>query len=89
MFPASWLQMSSMIVNAYKTMEYGAAMMDPMTRLLIHSIGCIFVDNTVLYIWKDDLKTGREMWGQTQEEVALWGELPISTGGAVKVDKSF
>ena len=33
--PASWLQMSSSIVNAYKAMDYGAAMMDPVTRLLI------------------------------------------------------
>ena len=87
--PASWLQMSSMIVNAYKTMDYGAAMMDPVTRRLIYSIGCLFVDDTDLYIWKDDLKTGREVWEQTQEEVTLWGNLLIATGGAVKVDKSF
>ena len=59
--PASWLQMSSMIVNAYKAMDYGAAMMDPVTRLLIHSIRCLFMDNTDLYSWKDDLKTGREV----------------------------
>ena len=70
-------------------MDYGAAMMDPVTRLLIHSIGCIFVDNTDLYIWKDDLKTGREVCEQTQEDITLWGELLITMGGAVKVGKSF
>ena len=59
--PESWLQMSYMIVNTYKAMDYGAAMMDLVTRLLIHSIRCLFVDDTDRYTWKDDLKTGGEV----------------------------
>ena len=65
-------------------MDYRVAMMNLVTRLLICSIGYQFVDNTDLYIWKGDLKTGREVWEQTQEEIIF-----IVTGGAVKVDKSF
>ena len=70
-------------------MDYGVAMMDPVIRLLVHSIGCLFMDDTDLFIWKDDLKTGREVWEQTQEDAMLWGELLIAIGGAVKVSKSF
>ena len=87
--PVSWVQMSSMIVNAYKAMDHGVAMMNPVTRLLIHSIGCLFVDDTYLCIWKDDLRNGREVWKQTQEEVTLWGELLIATGGGQSRQNAF
>jgi hypothetical protein len=47
--PASWLQLSSMIVNAYKTKGHSSTIADPITMERINSVGCSFVDDTDLY----------------------------------------
>ena len=63
--------------------------MDPITSLVIYTMGCLYVDDTDLYICKDDLTSGDEVWDETQDAVKLWCELLIATGGAVKAAKSF
>ena len=45
--PPSWLQISSVIVNIQRALGYGAKIIDPITKLLIHTIGALFVDDTM------------------------------------------
>ena len=39
--PASWIQLSSMIINYFREHGYGAEFVDPITRISYHSIGCV------------------------------------------------
>ena len=87
--PASWLQLSSILVWCFKAANYGCHILDPISGALIYTIGCLFVDDTDLFIWKDGLMSGREVWLETQDAVRMWASLLCATGGAVKAAKSF
>ena len=69
--PTSWLQISSPIGNAFQSLEYGAMIMDITTRAIIYTIDCLYVDKRGLFIWKDVLRLGEEVWQETQEAVML------------------
>ena len=47
--PVSWIQFSAVIVNVLKRLEFGAMIVDPITRNVIHTAGSMFVDDTHLY----------------------------------------
>jgi hypothetical protein len=64
--PPSWIQLSTVLVNVFKQLEFGALVADPITQELIHSMGTLFVDDTGLYTWKDGLLDPGELWVQTQ-----------------------
>ena len=69
--PASWLQLSSILVWCYRAANYGYHLFDPISGALIYTIGCLFVlDDTDLYIFKDGLMSGEEVWIETQD--AVW-----------------
>lgn len=87
--PPSWVQLSSVLVCILRNMGMGAQIEDPFTREIIHTIGALFVDETDLYVWKEYLRSGAELWPAAQEELAWWGELIITTGGGLKAEKSF
>ncbi len=71
----SWIQLSAVLVNMFKQMEFGALVADPMTQEIIHSMGTLFVDDTDLYTWKDGLLNPGELWVQTQLELTQWSTL--------------
>ena len=87
--PASWLQLSSMIVGAYKALGYGATILDPISRAIDYSIGCLFVDDTDLYVWKDGLRSAEDLWEETQASTNAWSSLLCATGGAPKPRKCY
>ena len=87
--PASWLQLSSMIVGAYKALGYGAEIIDPITRRIDRSIGCLFVDDTELYVWKDGLRSAESLWAEAQEATTAWASLLCATGGSPKPHKGY
>ena len=47
--PPSWIQLSAVLVNAFKQLELGALISDPITLEMIHTIRALFVNNTDLY----------------------------------------
>ena len=81
--------MSSSIANMYKGKDYGAKVIDPITKALIHMTGAIFVDYTDLYCWIDSMLTGEEVFDQIQMETMQWGRLLIATGGCLKLEQCF
>ena len=87
--PASWLQLSSMIINAFKSEGFGARMIDPVTLALTLTIGCLYVDDTDIYVWDDTLTSAISVWKRAQDAVSLWSRLLMATGGAIKGQKSF
>ena len=87
--PASWIQLSSIIVNVYKSMGFGAKIIDPITGSASHTIGCLFVDDTDLYCMDETLTTIPQLATLASMQTSWWARLLNSTGGAIKGPKSF
>ena len=87
--PASWIQLSSIIVNVYKSMGFGAKISDPITGERSHSIGCLFVDDTDLYGMDDSIITRAQVAATASMQISWWSRLLNATGGAIKGAKSF
>jgi hypothetical protein len=56
---------------------------------MIHTMGALFVNNTNLYTWRDDIYNRIELWVQTQLDLKTWSCLLNATGGALKAKKCF
>ena len=87
--PASWVQLSSIFVKIYREHGFGAKLNDPVTKALIHSIGCLFIDDTDLYTFDSRLRSALEVHRTAQQAIALWSSLLSASGGAIKTEKSF
>jgi hypothetical protein len=81
--PPSWIQLSAVMVNVYKQLGLGTNIHNPITDNIIHSMGAMFVDDLVLYTWKDNITDPVELMMQAQREVSQWSLLLNSTGGAL------
>jgi hypothetical protein len=51
--PPSWIQLNAVLVNALK--QLNTLIQDPITVEIIHSMGALFVDNTDLYTWQENI----------------------------------
>ena len=87
--PSAWLVLSSFLVSIYKSMGYGSRTQAPITRAWLDVMGVLFVDDTDLYIMDECIKSGYDLWDETQEATTAWGKLLIATGGALKPEKCF
>jgi hypothetical protein len=61
----------------------------PISDVIIHSMGDLFVDDTDMYMWREHIMDPTELWAQTQIKIAQWGNLLNATGGALKPEKCF
>ncbi len=87
--PPSWIQLSAVMVNVFKQLNLGAMVRDPITAKIIHSMGTLFVDNTDLYTWREDILDPGELWYQAQMDLEHWSCLLNAAGGALKPEKCF
>ena len=87
--PASWIQLSSIIVNVYKAMGFGAKISDPITGEQSHTIGCLFVDDTDLYGMDESITFIAQVASTASLQISWWSRLLNATGGAIKGAKSF
>jgi hypothetical protein len=87
--PPSWIQLSAVLVNVFKQLNLGAVIQDPITAEIIHSMGPLFVDDTDLYTWRENILDPGELWGQAQLELENWSCLLNATRGALKPEKCF
>ncbi len=85
--PPSWIQLSLVMVNVFKQLGRRATLKDPITSKTIHTMGVLFMDDTDLYTWKDDIYNQTELWVQTQIDLETWSCLLNVTGGALKAKK--
>jgi hypothetical protein len=67
--PPSWIQLSAVLVNAFKQLNLGTLIQDPITVEVIHSMGALFVDDTNIYIWQENILHPGELWCQAQLEL--------------------
>jgi hypothetical protein len=88
--PASWVQLSSVIVNCYKQQGFGAKIRDPISGDISNSIGCLFVDDTDLYLMEEGrLNAVEQLHYESQHALNWWSNFLAATGGAIKGSKSF
>ncbi len=87
--PPSWIQLSAVLVNVFKQLNLGALIQDPLTAEVIHSMGTLFVDDTDLYTWRENILNPGNSWCQAQLELEHWSCLPNVMGEALKPDKCF
>jgi len=85
--PSSWIQLSAVLVNAYKQLGLGTDLHDPITDDRIHSMVTMYVDDSDMYTWKDAITDPFELMLQAQREITQWGLLLNATGGALKLEK--
>ena len=85
--PPSWIQLSLVLVNAFKQLNLGALIPDPITAEVIYSMGTLFVDDTDLYTWREDILDPEELWCQAQLELEHWSCLLNAMGGALEARK--
>ncbi|KAL3760545.1 hypothetical protein ACHAWU_009506 [Discostella pseudostelligera] len=86
--PASWIQLSSIIINSFRSRGLGACFRDPITQDDFSSIGCVYVDDTDLYVAGPSLNTVREVIAMAQVAIPVWSLSIGATGGLIKGDKS-
>ena len=87
--PAAWMQLSSIFVQILSQKGFGALLSDPVTKAFIQSIGCIFVDDTDLYVFIERMYSALAVLRTAQRAITLWSSLLSATGGAIKTEKSF
>ncbi len=73
----------------FKQLNLGALIQDPITAEVIHYMGALFVDDTDLYTWKEDILDPGELWCQAQVDLEHWSCLLNALGGALKPEKCF
>lgn len=87
--PASWLQLSSVIVNTYKNEGMASSIQNPISGDTTDSVDCLYVDDTDLYMMHHLLPTISLICAYAQLGVDLWSDLLGTSGGAIKGSKSF
>jgi hypothetical protein len=87
--PPSWIQLSMVLVNVFNQLNLGALIQDSITAEVIHSVGTLFVNDTDLYTWRENILNPGNLWCQAQLELEHWSFLLNATGGALKPDKCF
>jgi hypothetical protein len=87
--PLSWIQLSMVLVIVFKQLNMGALIQDPITAEVIHSMGTLFVYDTNLYTWRENILDLGDLWCQAQLELEHWSCLLNARVGALKSDKCF
>jgi hypothetical protein len=85
----SWMQLSAVLVNVFKQLNLGVLIQNLITAEVIHSMGALFVDDTDLYTWREDILDPGELWCQAQVDLEHWSCLLNATEGALKPEKCF
>jgi hypothetical protein len=67
--PPSLIQLNAIMVTVFKQLNLGAIMHNPISDVLIHSMGAFFVDDTDMYTWQEHILDPGELWAQTQIEM--------------------
>ncbi len=71
----------------FKQLNLKAMINNPISEVLIHSMGALFLDNTNMYTWCKHILDPGELWVQTQIRIEWWSCLLNATGGALKPEK--
>jgi hypothetical protein len=67
--PPSWIQLSAVMVTVFKQLNLGAIIHNPISDVLIYSMGALFIDDTDMYTWRRHILDPGELWAQTQIEI--------------------
>jgi hypothetical protein len=67
-----------------QTTQSRSIISEPISDVLIYSMGALFVDDTNMYTWREHILDPGELWKWTQIEIKQWSSLLNATKGALK-----
>ena len=90
MAPAGWAVISIVILGAHKRKGHGAKFVCPVSLARGELSAILFVDDTdVIHFNMEKNETALEAHANLQESVESWGNLLMTSGGALKPVKCF
>jgi hypothetical protein len=60
--PPSWIQLSAIMVTVFKQLNLGAILNDLISDVLIHSMRALFVNDTNMYTWQENILDPGKLW---------------------------
>jgi hypothetical protein len=57
------------MVTVFQQLNLGAIINDPISDVIIHFMGALFVINTDLFMWREYILDPGELWAQSQIEI--------------------
>jgi hypothetical protein len=60
--PPSWIQLSTVLVTVFKQLNLGAIINNPISDVIIHLMGALFVNDTDMYTWREHIMDPTELW---------------------------
>ena len=73
--PPTWLQVSTLLINAQKRCQHGITIKSPISKQQIKQIGILYVDNTNLWAGLLEDNVLDLVAAKGQEGATRWGEL--------------
>ncbi len=77
--PPSWIQLSVIMVTMFKQLNLGVIINNSISDVLIHSMGALFIDNTNMYMWRENIFNPEELWSNSDQDQTV--ELPPECNG--------
>ena len=87
--PDGWLMVSSPMFNILRKERMCAEVENPITHEKTSSVGCAFVDDATMYVYKKELDTAEKVYKEAEEHMSAWATLLRVTGGCPKSKKIF
>ena len=87
--PAGWTAVSTPLINMMRTSGFGIKLLSAISTSILSFVCYAFVDNTDVVHCSSLTATAQEIITEMQEVVDHWEGGLRTTGGALRVDKSF
>jgi hypothetical protein len=86
--PPCWTIISSMLVEIQRAQGHIATVITPITRVVSSIVGFLYVDDTDLYILREEIVSAQDLLIAAQEATDDWCDGLFDTGGGAKPEKS-
>ena len=85
--PPTWQQISTTMLGAHRRAGHGVTVTSPISHKSCTMAGILYVDDTTLWTGMKPEESLESVAGDAQEAISSWGNLLLSTGGALNPDK--
>lgn len=83
----NWLLVSLVLVKMQRAQEHVATVISPITKLVSSIVGSLYVDDTGLFVLREQIRSKQDLIEAAQSSITDWGEGLIASGGYCKSAK--
>lgn len=80
----NWLLISSILVKMQRARGHVAKVITPITKVISTIVGSLYVDDTILFVLREDILTRGDLLNEAQAALTDWGGSLIASGGSCK-----